>query len=315
MNRQEFTFPSATGVCEISACAYLPDTEPETVLVIHHGMAEHRKRYEDFICFLCGHGIAVYMHDMANHGESNKDIKEAGWFGEEDGWKRLTQDFCTMVQKAAADYPGKKLILTGHSMGSLLCRLYMVKHPEGGFDGAILLGTGGPNKAAGPGLLAAKMIAAVKGKRYRSPFLGKMAFGSYNKRFEGRTDYDWLTRETAAVDRYIADPSCGFLFTVQGMADLISANIAVNMPEWYIALPKELPVLLANGAEDPVGDYGAGVKAVAESLKAAGHEKVTLKLYPECRHEVLNETNRQEVMEDLLRWIEGVQVANTRKTV
>ena len=315
MIRKEFTFPSATEVCEISACAYLPDTEPEAVLAIHHGMAEHRKRYEEFIGFLCGHGIAVYMHDMANHGESNKDLKEAGWFGEEDGWKRLIEDFRTVVQRAAADYPGKKLIVMGHSMGSFLCRLYTAKYPEDGFNGAIFMGTGGPNKAAGAGLLAAKTIAALKGKLFKSPLLSKMAFGTYNKRFEGRTGYDWLTRETDAVDRYVADPYCGYLFTVQGMADLISANVAANMPEWYSAVPKELPVLLASGAEDPVGDYGAGVKAVAEGLKAAGHEKVTLKLYPECRHEVLNETNRQEVMEDLLRWIEGVQVANARETV
>ncbi len=315
MNRQEFTFPSATGVCEISACTYLPAAEPEAVLVIHHGMAEHRKRYEDFIRFLCGHGIAVYMHDMANHGESNKDMKEAGWFGEEDGWKHLIEDFRTVVQKAASEHPGRKLIVMGHSMGSFLCRLYTAKYPEDGFAGAIYMGTGGDNKAAGAGILLAKAIAAVKGKKHKSQLLNKMAFGTYNKRFEGRTDFDWLTRETPVVDKYIADPYCGYLFTVQGMEDLISANIASNMPEWYSAVPKELPILLVSGAEDPVGDYGAGVKAVADGLKETGHEKVTLKLYPGCRHEVLNETNRQEIMEDLLQWIEGVPVANTRETV
>ena len=133
-----------------------------------------------------------------------------------------------------------------------------------------------------------------------------MAFGTYNKRFEGRTDFDWLTRDTEIVDRYIADPYCGYLFTVQGMADLISANAASNLQTWYTAVPEDLPILLTSGAEDPVGDYGKGVESVADGLKATGHGNVTMKLYPGCRHEVLNETNRQEVMEDLLAWIRTI---------
>jgi alpha-beta hydrolase superfamily lysophospholipase len=306
MKQQEFSFPSATGVCTISACAYLPETEPETVLVIHHGMAEHRERYEAFVSFLCSHGIAVYMHDMANHGKSNEKMEETGWFGEEDGWKRLIEDYRTVVKQAAEDYPGKKLIVMGHSMGSFLCRLYTAKYPEDGFAGAIFMGTGGANGAAGAGILMAKAIAAVKGKKYKSSLLNKMAFGTYNKRFEGRTDFDWLTRESEIVDRYIADPYCGYLFTVQGMADLISANAASNLQTWYTAVPKKLPILLVSGEEDPVGDYGKGVKSVAEGLRATGHVNVTTKLYPGCRHEVLNETNRQEVTEDLLEWIRTV---------
>ena len=164
----------------------------------------------------------------------------------------------------------------GQAMGSFLCRLYTAKYPEDGFAGAIYMGTGGDNKAAGAGILLAKAIAAVKGKKHKSQLLNKMAFCTYNKRLELRTDFDWLTRETPVVDKYIADPYCGYLFTVQGMEDLISANIASNMPEWYGAVPKELPILLVSGAEDPVGDYGAGVKSVAVGLKETGHEKVTL---------------------------------------
>ena len=303
MNRQEFAFPSATGVCTISACAYLPENKPDTVVVFHHGMAEHRGRYEGLAAFLCGHGIAVYMHDMANHGKSNEKAEDAGWFGGTDGWNRLVLDYRTMMQRAAAEHPGKRFIVMGHSMGSFLCRLYVSRYPEDGFSGAVFLGTGGKNGAIGAGLLAAKAISAAKGQKYRSPFLNKMAFGTYNKRFEGRTDYDWLTRDTAAVDRYLADSSCGFRFTVQGMTDLFRASRASNEKACYESIPKDLPMLLMSGEEDPVGDYGAGVKSVAEGLKATGHPKVTMKLYPGCRHEVLNEINRQEVMEDLLAWI------------
>lgn len=306
MKRQEFTFPSATGVGSISACAYLPETEADTVLVIHHGMAEHRERYGEFIRFLCERGIAVYMHDMASHGKSRGSAETAGWFGERDGWRHLVEDFRTMVQRSGADLPGKKRIVMGHSMGSFLCRLYAAQYPEDGFQGAIFMGTGGANKAAGAGILMANALGAVKGKKAKSQLLNRMAFGTYNSRCEGRTPFDWLTRDTAVVDRYIADPDCGYLFTIQGMADLIGANAASNDPEWYSALPKDLPVLLVSGAEDPVGGYGAGVKEVEAGLRATGHEKVTLKLYPECRHEVLNEINRQQVMEDLYDWIRGV---------
>ena len=287
MIRREFSFPSATGVCTVSACAYLPETEPETVLVIHHGMAEHRERYEPFIGFLCDHGTAVYMHDMANHGKSNEKTDETGWFGETDGWKGLIEDFRTMVRRAAEEHPGKKLIVMGHSMGSFLCRLYTAQYPEDSFAGAIL----------------AKAIAAFKGKKHKSALLNRIAFGTYNKRFEGRTDFDWLTRDREIVDRYIADPYCGYLFTVQGMEDLIRANAASNAKDWYEKVPKNLPVLLVSGEEDPVGDYGSGVKNVADRLKTTGHTRVTVKLYPGCRHEVLNETNRQEVMDDLLAWM------------
>ena len=306
---REFTFPSATGVCEISACAYLPEAEAGTVLVIHHGMAEHRERYREFISFLCAHGVAVYMHDMANHGKSNTNMEETGWFGETDGWRKLIEDYRTVVLRAKEEHPGKKLIVMGHSMGSFLCRLYVAEYPDDGFDKAVFMGTGGPNKAAGAGILAAKTIAAVKGKKHKSGLLNKMAFGTYNKRFEGRTDFDWLTRDTEIVDKYIADPYCGYLFTVQGMADLIRANAASNAPAWYGTVPKDLPILLVSGGEDPVGDYGAGVKSVAEKLEDSGHTAVTLKLYPGCRHEVLNEINRQEVMEDLLAWTDGTGTA------
>ena len=304
MKITEYSFPSATGVCDIQAVICRPDNgEYDTVLVIHHGMAEHRKRYEPFIQFLCENGTAVYMYDMANHGASNKDLALTGWFGEKDGWLGLIEDLRTTVLRAKEENPGKKLIVMGHSMGSFICRLYTARYPEDGFDGAIYMGTGGPNPAAAAGKALAAVIGAVRGKKHKSKLLAQMAFGTYGKRFEGRTGYDWLTREKEIVDRYVADPYCGYLFTVQGMHDLIEANTASNAEEWYGGVPSDLPILLISGEEDPVGNYGSGVKAVAEQLKKTGHTRVTLKLYPECRHEVLNELNRDQVMADVLAWI------------
>lgn len=307
MNTERFQFPSATGVCPVHACVYTPESgQSDTVLVIHHGMSEHQKRYEPLIRFLCGQEISVYMHDMASHGESCADPALTGWFGEKDGWNALVEDFRTMILRARRENPGKKLIVMGHSMGSFVCRVYTARHPEDGVAGAIYMGTGGPNPAAGAGLAASAFIAALRGKKHKSKLMDTLAFGSYGKRFEGRTAFDWLTRDTKIVDQYIRDPLCGYLFTVQGMNDLIRVNIASNSPEWYQAVPSALPVLLISGELDPVGDYGRGVRTVAEELKRTGHTAVTLKLYPEDRHEVLNELNRDEVMNDILQWIRSV---------
>ena len=304
MKIRGFEFPSATGVCTIHGAAYLPEgTDFDTVLVIHHGMAEHQKRYEPFISFLCDRGVAVYMHDMANHGISCQEPSLTGWFGEKDGWLGLIADFRTTVLKARDENPDKKLVVMGHSMGSFICRMYTARHPEDGFRGAVYMGTGGPNPASAAGKALAGILGVLTGKKRKSGLLAKMAFGTYGKRFEGRTEYDWLTREKDIVDRYVADPWCGFLFTVQGMHDLIEVNAASNAAEWYAAVPADLPILLISGEEDPVGDYGRGVRTVAEKLKETGHSAVTLKLYPECRHEVLNELNREQVMADVAEWV------------
>ncbi len=307
MNVAPYSYPSATGECQIASNIYSPDSgEYDTVLVIHHGMAEHQKRYLDFIRFLTDNGVAVYMHDMANHGASNADYENTGWFGARDGYKALVEDFRQNVLRAGRDAPGKKLIVMGHSMGSFICRLYTAWYPEDRFDGAIFMGTGGPNPIAGAGKTMSSLIGTFRGKRHKSPMLDRMAFGTYGKGFEGRTSFDWLTRDTEIVDRYVEDPYCGFLFTTQGMNDLIRANIECNNDKWFRSVRSDLPILLISGALDPVGEASRGVEAVEKKLIETGHTAVTLKLYPGCRHEVLNELNRDEVMADLLAWVHTV---------
>ena len=307
MKNIPFHFPSKTGVCEINAHIYTPeDGYFETVMVIHHGMAEHQKRYEGYIRFLCDHGIAVYMHDMANHGESNQDPELKGWFGKRGGWNALIEDYREMVLRAKQEHPSCRIIVMGHSMGSFIVRMYVSRYPQDGFAGAIFMGTGGPNPAAGAGKAAAAVIGAVRGKKHKSNLMNTMAFGTYGKKFEGRTAFDWLTRDREIVDRYVADSYCGFLFTVQGMSDLVRVNAASNTAAWARGIPNELPILLISGGLDPVGDYGAGVQKVAEMLRESGHTRVTTKIYPECRHEVLNELNRDEVMNDIAAWIKEI---------
>ncbi len=299
-----FQFPSATGVCEIHGCIFTPDTaEPSTVLAIHHGMAEHMERYIPFCQYLTDHGVAVFMHDMASHGKSACPDGTKGWFGEKDGYLGLVKDFRTVAGRAREMYPDARHLVMGHSMGSFICRMYLSMYPEDHPDGAVIMGTGGPNPAAGAGLAVASLVGIIRGKKHQSSFINEMAFGSYGKRFEGRTAFDWLTRDKEIVDRYVADPMCGYLFTVQGMHDLVSVNQACNTAGWFQTVPKDLPILLISGEEDPVGNYGSGVREVAKGLTDAGCTRVSVKLYPGCRHEVLNETNRKDVMEDVLAWI------------
>lgn len=307
MKIREYHFPSATGECEIYANCYTPDSdEVKAVLVIHHGMAEHQGRYEDFIKFLTAEGYAVYMHDMANHGKSNQNSELTGYFGKSNGYQMLVKDFKTNLDKAISENPDKKIIVMGHSMGSFICRCLTAWYPDAGFSGAIYMGSGGANPIAGIGEKLSALTAKLTGYTKKVALLDKMTFGAYNNKFEKRTGFDWLTRDNEIVDKYIADEYCGFLFSAQGMNDLVNLNIAANSDDWYSRVPKELPILVTSGDMDPVGEYGNGVTQYADKLKETGHTNVTLKLYKDCRHEILNELNKAEVYTDIANWIESI---------
>lgn len=302
MQTKDFSFKSATGVCEIHGRQFLPQTQAKAAVAIHHGMAEHMERYTDFITYLTSNGVAVFMHDMANHGSSNQNRAELGFFGKKDGWLGLIKDYKTVFECMRKAYPAVKHIAFGHSMGSFIVRCFDARYPELS-SASVYMGTGGTNDAAGIGIKVADLIAHIKGAHHRSEFMDKLAFGKYNVKFEKRTSYDWLTRDQAIVDQYIADPLCGYLFTIKGMADLLHLNTAANSDEWYQKVRKDLPILLISGAEDPVGEYAKGIDEVYNKLLQSGHTAVEEKLYPECRHEVLNELNKEEVYEDIYSFI------------
>lgn len=302
MQTKDFSFKSATGVCEIHGRQFLPQTQAKAAVAIHHGMAEHMERYRDFITYLTSNGVAVFMHDMANHGFSNQNRAELGFFGKKDGWLGLIKDYKTVFECMRKAYPAVKHIAFGHSMGSFIVRCFDARYPELS-SASVYMGTGGTNDAAGIGIKVADLIAHIKGAHHRSEFMDKLAFGKYNVKFEKRTSYDWLTRDQAIVNQYIADPLCGYLFTIKGMADLLHLNTAANSDEWYEKVRKDLPILLISGAEDPVGEYAKGIDEVYNKLLQSGHTAVEEKLYPECRHEVLNELNKEEVYEDLYSFI------------
>ena len=307
MKTKDFSFSSATGVCRINGTEFLPEGDVKAVVLIHHGMAEHIGRYADYVQHLTEKGYAVFMHNMANHGKSNQDPKLLGYFGEKDGYKNLVKDLKSVYDLAKKEFPDKKIFVYGHSMGSFIVRCFDCAYP-GASEASVYMGTGGSNPAAGMGKAISNLIASVKGSTYKSKMLDKMTFGSYNKKTEKKTPFDWLTRDESIVQNYINDEYCGFLFSAKGMNDLVMLNIWANSAEWYNTVKKDLPILVVAGADDPVGAYSKGINEIGEKLKATGHSRVTVKLFPGCRHEILNETNKQEVYE----YIDAFLDANCR---
>ena len=289
-NKKEFTFKSVSGLADIHCASYLPENgEVKAVLQIAHGMAEHLERYEAFGAELCKNGVAVYINDHLGHGLSVSSKSELGYFGKKDGWKNFVEDCHKLMEIAKSENPDKPYIFFGHSMGSFVARAFSAKYASE-IDGAVYCGTAGPNPAAGAGQMVANLIIKLKGDHYKSKLIDKMAFGTYNSKFEKRTAFDWLSRDNFQVDKYIEDEYCGFLFTTAGYRDLFSLLAYVSSKEWFEGLSKELPVLIISGAMDPVCNYSKGIDQVCNSLKVAGKTNVKAILYPDARHEILNES-------------------------
>lgn len=298
---KETAFLSANGKDTVCGCVYIPAGEPRCVLQISHGMNEHMGRYRDFIRFMVQNEVICCIYDHIGHGKTAGD-DGLGFFAEKNGYQDLTEDTYSFFKLIHREFPLPHILL-GHSMGSFIVRLYAAKYGEG-LSGLIVSGTGGKNPLAGFGILLSDMTAKIKGPRYYLPLLEKMAFGTYNDRISPlRTQKDWLTHDGEIVDRYIADKYCMFPFSASAYRDLITLNKKSNQKTCFEKTPKNLPVLLLSGGMDPVGDYGKGPTEVAGRYESAGLKDVTLKIYPEGRHEMLNELNRAEVYQYLAGWM------------
>ncbi len=301
--RKEYSVPSKSGVADVFARCWIPADGAKAIFQIAHGMAEHGERYEDFAKSLCEKGFAVLVDDHVGHGKSVKSDDDLGYFGESGGWDAFVEDERALTELIKAELPDLPIVFFGHSMGSFIAREYISRYgKDERIKGAVICGTSGKNPAAPIAITLAGAIAKAKGSRYRSKFIDKIAFGPYNKKCEGRTAFDWLTNDTAIVDAYIADKYCGFLFTAAGYKDLFTILNKVSGKDWFNSLYKELPLLVVSGEDDPVGTYGNGIKQVYNDLKLAGQKDVTLKLYPNMRHEILNEIDRATVYEDIAAW-------------
>lgn len=283
----------------------MPDKgEPRGIIQIIHGMEEYVERYEDFASFMTSNGFIVTGEDHLGHGGSVAEGGITGYFCEQDPATVIVRDVHRLKKITQEKFPGLPIIIMGHSMGSFIARNYIYRYGTG-INMAIIMGTGStPGALLFAGRTVAKLISLFKGSKCKSSFMDKMSFGSYCKRIDNpKTPYDWLSVNSENVDKYIADPMCGFGFTAGGYLALFELIKRMQKGTNLEAVPKNLPLLFVAGEEDPVGNYGEGVKTAVESYKNAGVRDITMKLYPGDRHEILNEDDRDVVKEDILEWI------------
>lgn len=307
MRKEEIYYDSRDGINKVRALYWIPDGEIRGILQLVHGMAEHIERYDDFASFIANEGILVVGNDHIGHGKSVKSPDDKGYFCENDPVTVVVRDVHRLKKITQEKYPGKKYIILGHSMGSLILRNYLFKYGKG-IDGAIIMGTAShPAIEVKSGILLLKAIAAVKGWKYRSVFADKLVAGDSNKGISNpRTAFDWLSTDEAKVDEYVADEDCGYLFTLNGEYTVAESVSRLNNKKAVGSMPKDLPVLFVSGSLDPVGNFGKGVTNAYNQFIKAGMKKTSIKLYEGLRHEILNEVSRKEVYSDMLEFIDSV---------
>lgn len=310
MRAEHFIF-TADDWAKLSVYRWLPDDEGDTKAVVHiaHGLAEHAGRYERLARFLTDNGFAVYANDYRGHGRSAATPGDLGHLADHDGWRRIATDLVQMCTEEKQKHEGLPLILLGHSLGSLLAQ--QMAYEQGGLFDAIAMS--GPNGKLSTLVKIGGLIARFErlrlGKRGRSKLTNKLTFEEFNQHFApNRTAFDWLSRDEKEVDKYVSDPLCGFMATQQSWVDIIDALLEIAKPENRARVRKDLPLYLFSGQHDPVNEFGAGLEVLVAAYRQNNVRSVRLKLYPNARHETFNETNRTEVLNDLLDWLNLVVI-------
>lgn len=286
---------------------------PRKVLLIAHGMAEHGARYAPLAAFLNTHGVAVYAIDHRGHGKSAKTEDEIGHFTSnpnDNGWEKLISDLNTVTTHLRTLYPTIALVLLGHSMGSFISIGYAIRY--GNQLNALILS--GSNSSSTLTYYAARTVARIESRRQgvrgKSDLIYFLSFGSFNKKFEpARTKFDWLSRDTSQVDIYINDRFCGFQISNQSWVDLLGGLIEISQRENLARIPSQLPIYIFGGANDPVGAFGKGLQRLADELNATATRNLKLKIYPEGRHEMINETNKEQVYSDIIGWLDTISAS------
>lgn len=305
VEKRAFFVPSTDGIHNLSGVVYLPDGEIKGLFQVVHGMTEHIERYDRFLCDMARVGFISFGYDHVGHGKTANDDSELGYIAKKRGWEILARDVKAYSDAVRAEFGDEKMryYLMGHSMGSFIVRLAAERFVSP--QALIVMGTGGPNPAAGAGLGLIGAIKLFKGDKHYSPLVDGIAFGSYNKRFGGDISDDpklWLTNDESVRRAYYADKYCMFNFSVSAMGDLIRLIKYTNSNKWFRNISSELPMLLVSGADDPVGDYGRGVRKVEANLRR-NEKNVSCRLYEGARHEILNDFTYETVREDIISFI------------
>lgn len=300
MLKNEFTFPSADGKTTIHAVEWLPEGNVRAVLQIAHGVSEYAARYAPLAEFLTQRGYAVTANDHIGHGQSLTPGAPIAHFTSADA---VVDDMYRLRNLEGKKFPDRSYFLLGHSMGSYLTRSYLIRYP-GTLTGAIVMGTGQMRPLD---ILYCSMVAQRDARKYgwerTSPAVNRLSFNKYNKIFKPtRTEYDWLSADSANVDRYIADPLCGADASLALCRETLRLMRAMQKPENLRRMNLSTPILFLSGGMDPVGGCGKEVQRAYDSFRKAGVREVRMKLYPGCRHEILNDACREDVFDDVLTW-------------
>lgn len=296
--------PSTDNIHTLKGVIYIPQGEIKGIFHIVHGMCEYIDRYDHIFSAVAEKGFVCCGYDNLGHGKTVRNEDELGFIAHRNGWRYLVNDVKAFEDSVKKLFPGKPMYLMGHSMGSFISRIFAENY-GGDIEKFIICGTGGPNPAAPFGLVITDIISLLFGEKHRSKLINRLAFGAYNKRFEGDSDFSWVTSDKEVVSKYEADKFCNFKFAASAMHDLVKLNYSANRKAWFKSMRKDLPIMLISGSEDPVGSYGKGVIKVYNKLKKSGCKNVTLKLYDNCRHEIHNDICRSDVINDIINFIEN----------
>ena len=281
--------------------SWLPDGEPQALVLLSHGMTEYAFRYAPFGEFLNARGLALFAEDHRGHGKTAELAEKAGtgcfgYLADKDGFFRVVDDIMEEAKLLRTQYPGKKHFLFGHSFGSFIAQCFIERYGDL-VDGCILCGSAGPRLSVYPGWCIVNLITAFCGRKTVTPLIGALTMGGYGD--------DWLSRDRELLDRYMADPWCTFKCKNGFYADMLTGLCFIHRKKYLAAIPKNLPVFLIAGTADPVGDFGRSVQNLYECYRRLPLADASIKLYEDARHELLNETNRDEVMNDVLDWMNG----------
>ena len=307
MVTSNFTFLSNDGKTAVHAVKWTPDDgEYKAILQISHGMVEFIERYIPFADFLTTKGYMVVGHDHIGHGQSVASQEDWGYFCEENPSDIVVADMHKLRSLIQEDNPEVPYFMLAHSMGSFMLRKYLTIYNDN-LRGAIIMGTGFiPENMTSLALKITAIVEKLRGSKHRSKLIQSLAFGADYKGFDmtgEKPEDSWLTKDVDIVKAYYNEPRCTYMFTVNGYKGLFEAtNFSCN-PENAAKIPKKLPLFIVSGEQDPVGGLGKGVKQVYDMYKAAGMLDLTYKLYENDRHEILNETDKQMVFNDLLAWM------------
>lgn len=303
--REDFIFKDSDGI-ELNAYKWVPEGKAIGIVQICHGMTETVLRYDEFANYLNSKGFIVYGHDHRGHGLTAKKKEDLGYIADSEGFEWLVEDLYELMKSIKSQNSDVPIYLFGHSMGSFISQRFLELHGSE-INGLILSGSNGEPPILTPlGILLSKIEIMLLGRRHTSKMMDKLSFGNYNKSFKpNRTPFDWLCSVNEEVDKYILNDKCGFVCSASFYYDLLRGLKTIHKKENFNLIPRDIPIYIIAGDKDPVGNFGKGIINLYEKLKSLGIKDIQYKLYKDKRHEILNENNKSEVMNDILSWLES----------